>query len=328
MDNKKRNLYFLILLGAGIMFIISSFLFYHFTTNKDNAFVPTLDSIEFTSKIQSFAIKNFGQPIEGFSAPIYLQAFPGLKEADFDGVETYEGRYEYFGGKLIFAPVQTRYISSAGEAISKEGHEILFNNVRNRLGNNLSVEEVINGIIAWKTYNSGEYGFEIKYPGNYSVLKKDDMLPDYIVMFKYVASEFRNAKIESLDEITFIDSKDADAYRNDETHNGDGHFKTIDVTIYNNESNYTLEQWFKKNTEITSFEASFTSKEEITVDGIKGLKGIYGCCMAHKMTVFLGNNGKLYKISGNYLDGDPGVVPISNEEIFDQIIATFKFIKQ
>lgn len=100
------------------------------------------------------------------------------------------------------------------------------------------------------------------------------------------------------------------------------------VTIYNNGNNYTLEQWFKKNTEITSSEASFTSQEEITIDGIKGLKGIYGCCMAHKITVFLGKNSKVYKISGNYLDGDPSVVPILNEETFDQILAAFKFIKQ
>lgn len=183
---------------------------------------PTIDSTEFKAKIQSFVIENFGQPIEGFSAPIYLQAFPGLTEADFDGVETYEGRYAYSGGKLVFVQNYTGYISTAAEAISKESYGTLFSNVRNRLGSNLSLDEIINGITAWKTYISGEYEFKIKYPRNYSVLKKDDMLPDYIAMFDYIANEFRGVKTESLDEITFIDSKDADAYRNDETHNGDG----------------------------------------------------------------------------------------------------------
>lgn len=177
----------------------------------------------------------------------------------------------------------------------------------------------------WKTYNSGEYGFEIKYPKSYSVLEKDDMPASYAMVFNMGASEFKDAKTEELNEVTFVDSEDADAYRNDETHNGDGHFKTIDVAIYNNGNNYTLEQWFKKNTEVTSFEASFTSQEEITIDGSKGTKGIYGCCLAYKKTIFLGKNGKFYKISGNYLDGDPSVVPISNEDMFDQMLATFKF---
>lgn len=53
------------------------------------------EAAEFTENIQSFVIENIGQPIEGFSAPIYLQAFPGLLEADFDGVETLEGKYAY-----------------------------------------------------------------------------------------------------------------------------------------------------------------------------------------------------------------------------------------
>lgn len=110
--------------------------------------VVTKDSAEFASKIQNFVIENFGQPIEGFSADIYLRAFPGLMEADFNGVETHEGKYVYSDGKLEFTRKQTRYISSAEEMISKEGHETLFNNVRGRLGNNLSVDGLITRINA------------------------------------------------------------------------------------------------------------------------------------------------------------------------------------
>lgn len=106
----------------------------------------TLDSNEFKAKIQSFVVENFGQPIEGFSAPIYLQALPGLAEADFDGVETFEGRYAYSGGKLIFVQRHRGNVSTAAEAILEVSHATLFNNVRNRLGNNLSVDEIINKI--------------------------------------------------------------------------------------------------------------------------------------------------------------------------------------
>jgi hypothetical protein len=104
------------------------------------------DSIEFSEKIQYYVIKNFGQPIEGFSAPIYLEAFPGLKEEDFDGVETAEGMYVYSNNKLNFKSSQNRYISSAGEVITAKGHETLFNNLRNKLGNSLSADEILNKI--------------------------------------------------------------------------------------------------------------------------------------------------------------------------------------
>src|SRR3989338_4164375 len=96
---------------------------------------------EFTENIQSFVIKNIGQPIEGFSAPIYLQAFPGLLEADFDGVETLEGKYVYENGKLNFERRKSGRRSSAGDVIVEKGHETLFNNIRGRLGNDLSVNK-------------------------------------------------------------------------------------------------------------------------------------------------------------------------------------------
>jgi hypothetical protein len=110
--------------------------------------VATEESAEFTQKIQSFVLKNIGQPIEGFSAPIYLQAFPGLMKADFDNVETAEGKYVYSDNELIFTITQTRHISSVGEMILNNGYKTLLSNLRARLGNDLNVEEIVNRIIA------------------------------------------------------------------------------------------------------------------------------------------------------------------------------------
>ena len=106
------------------------------------------ETTEFTEKIQSFVIENIGQPIEGFNANIYLQAFPGLLEADFDGGETLEGKYVYKNGKLNFERRKSGRISSAEEMIIEKGHETLFNNIRGRLGNKLSVDEIVKGITA------------------------------------------------------------------------------------------------------------------------------------------------------------------------------------
>lgn len=103
---------------------------------------------QFTEEIQKFVVKNIGQPIEGFNADIYSRAFPGLLDADFDGVETLEGNYVYESGKLNFERRKSGSISSAEEMIIKEGHETLFNNVRSRLGSDLSVDEIVRRIIA------------------------------------------------------------------------------------------------------------------------------------------------------------------------------------
>lgn len=106
------------------------------------------EMVEFTEKIQAFVLKNIGQPIEGFSAPIYLQAFSGLLKADFDRVETLEGKYAYENGKLNFERRKFGRRSSAEDVIVEKGHETLFNNIRGRLGNSLSVDEIVKGITA------------------------------------------------------------------------------------------------------------------------------------------------------------------------------------
>lgn len=114
-----------------------------------DTYVPPADVAEFTEKIQSFVIENFGQPIDsGFTAPMYLRAFPGLLQADFDEVETSEGKYEYSDGELSFIRTQTGRWTTFDEAILEKGHETLLSNIRGRLGINLSIDELITGIIA------------------------------------------------------------------------------------------------------------------------------------------------------------------------------------
>lgn len=107
-----------------------------------------LEADKFTKKLQTFVVENIGQPIEGFSAPIYLQAFSGLLKADFDRVETLEGKYAYKNGELNFERRKFGRRSSAEDVIVEKGHETLFNNIRGRLGNSLSIDEIVRGITA------------------------------------------------------------------------------------------------------------------------------------------------------------------------------------
>lgn len=107
----------------------------------------TPEAVEFAQKIQRYFVENIGQPIDsGFTASLYLQAFSGLTESDFDGVETWEGRYVYADGTLTFMRPQTGRISTAEEAITENGHRTLFETLRRRLGSDLSVDEIISRI--------------------------------------------------------------------------------------------------------------------------------------------------------------------------------------
>lgn len=120
-----------------------------YSTDGKDAHPPlTLSSAEFVSKIQSFVVKNVGQPIEGFSATVYLNSFPGLLGVDFNKVETLGGIYAYSNGKLNFVRRESNRISTADEMLVEKGYETFFNNIRDRLGRGLFTDEIIKGITA------------------------------------------------------------------------------------------------------------------------------------------------------------------------------------
>ncbi|MEX2405468.1 MAG: hypothetical protein WD579_02585 [Candidatus Paceibacterota bacterium] len=136
-----------------VLGIVVILLFALVALNRDSVFpkshdgVATEESAEFTKSIQGFVLENFGQPIDsGFTAPMYLEAFPGLVEADFDGVETSEGKYTYLDNELTFMRKKVGYISTFDEAILENGHKTLLNNLRARFGSRISVDEIITRI--------------------------------------------------------------------------------------------------------------------------------------------------------------------------------------
>lgn len=89
--------------------------------------------LDFTEKMRTGALKRVGQPIEGYSAFIFQESFPGLTAEDFEGVETSEGIYKAIDGKIEFQRVQNDVITSAEEAIGEKGMKRLLENVSGRL---------------------------------------------------------------------------------------------------------------------------------------------------------------------------------------------------
>ncbi len=91
-------------------------------------------------KLTRIGVERVGQPVEGFSAPIYLEAFPGLMAEDFDGVQSVEGIYVYENGILSFSRMEGRPITTAEEMISGLGHKTLLANLSKRLGVDVNSE--------------------------------------------------------------------------------------------------------------------------------------------------------------------------------------------
>lgn len=102
---------------------------------------PLSDLIVFFSEeLQRAGVERVGQPIEGFSAFIYLEAFPGFEESDFDGVESLEGIYQVKDGKLEYKRTAGNMVTSAEEMISEEGYASLLENFSKRLGVEVQTE--------------------------------------------------------------------------------------------------------------------------------------------------------------------------------------------
>lgn len=88
----------------------------------------------FRNTLQAEVIAKQGQPIEGFVPEMFMSAFPGLVQSDFDGVEASIGRYVLLNGRLEHEMGEARLVHSAATAITRNGMETLYRNVAARTG--------------------------------------------------------------------------------------------------------------------------------------------------------------------------------------------------
>ncbi len=94
----------------------------------------------FSEELQRAGVERVGQPIEGFSAFIYLDAFPGFEESDFDGVRSLEGIYKIVSGELKYERTVANPVTSAEDVISEAGYKTLLKNFSERVGVDVATE--------------------------------------------------------------------------------------------------------------------------------------------------------------------------------------------
>ena len=97
----------------------------------------------FQQELVSRGVENVGQPIEGFDAFLLLQAFPGLQEQDFHGVLSFEGKYMYENGQLAYERTAGMPVTSAEQTVSRQGYEILLQNLSQRFGVNVQDKQAV-----------------------------------------------------------------------------------------------------------------------------------------------------------------------------------------
>lgn len=102
----------------------------------------------FADRIVARAIEDVGHPIEGFDAELLIAAYPALVPADFEGVQTFEGRYTAENGALAFVRDHERPMSSAEKTISATGYETLLLNLTARLRRPAETNEDVDALLA------------------------------------------------------------------------------------------------------------------------------------------------------------------------------------
>ncbi|OGZ42072.1 MAG: hypothetical protein A3C80_01490 [Candidatus Ryanbacteria bacterium RIFCSPHIGHO2_02_FULL_45_43] len=121
-------------------FVLGAVVFMRDIQKPQNKILPEIVD-RFRNELIARGVERDGHPIERFDALLLMRAFPGLREADFDSVETYEGEYAYDKEELKFQRNVSGSVSTIEKTVSNEGYETLLENLSKRLGMSVSSME-------------------------------------------------------------------------------------------------------------------------------------------------------------------------------------------
>ncbi len=197
-----------------------------------------------------------------------------------------------------------------------------------------------------KTYKNDEFGFEFQYPPN--LIFKETNLPVYT----FVDSG------EICKNLFEEDSRPRRLLNRETLVDPSTKFKVevVTVSVYENVDNLSLDDWLnsgakflEKHSEECQYddpammEIRLNNKKSVVVDNVTGVEGFAGCCMVSNKYIYLAKSSKIYSLafSGDVNDSPAGkcmnnLAPFSDnqyscpyvsEDVYNQILASFKFLK-
>jgi hypothetical protein len=199
----------------------------------------------FRDELSRAGVERVGQPIEGFSAFMYLDAFPGFEEVDFDGVQSYEGIYKFAAEELQYERTGSQPVTSAEDVISDSGYGTLLKNFSKRVNVDVGSKNDISKVL--------------------EKLREGD-----VELSSYISDDFSIWHPEGWF-----------SYEN----NGSVFFsKDENLNIPANTDGFALAPWFQVGVDVISVEELFdqnlwndgseflVSKDEVLINGLEGFK--------------------------------------------------------
>ena len=179
-----------------------------------------------------------------------------------------------------------------------------------------------------KTYRNKKYGFKLEYPKKY-IIKENEIhwdseegVPeDRLEGYRY------EKPVSPLFYLQFYSSSTRK-------------YPEIEIAVYNS-NDLNIDEWIdyinKGVKQGLIYEGRYISNAEpILVLGIKSVKALSGCCMECIINIFTPRENKIYDLKQGGSISSPQECPsrfneqyrccLQNEDVFNQILATFKFL--
>lgn len=260
---------------------------------------------------------------------------------------------ENIASKITVGGISGKRYDYKFEGMQRISILLSFGELRIILGSEQRYEAVFNQILSTfkfldkvQTYRNEQHGFEYQYPSNLTFQERN--LPTYIftdsgeVCKNLLQEESRPRRL--LNETILADPSTK--------------FKVevVTISVYENSGNLSLDGWLNSGTKFLAkhseeckyddknyIEIRLNNEKSVTIDNTPGVEGFSGCCMVSNKNIYLTKNGKVYNLSfsGDVNDSPIGKCannlepfsdnkyscPYIDEDIYNQILASFKFLK-
>jgi hypothetical protein len=198
-----------------------------------------------------------------------------------------------------------------------------------------------------KLYRNEQFGFEYQYPQNLTFEAVDFPKHSFFDTGEVCKNLVQKDAIPRrlLHQTTLSDPSSK--------------FKVVVVTVnvYDNSNRLSLNDWLNSGTKFLEnhreecqyddenlIEIRLGFKKTVSVDGTAGIQGFSGCCEESDKNIYLANGGKIYNLTfsgdvnttfadqceGNIkpFSDNESACPYLKEEVYNQILSTFKFLKK